>query len=153
MNYYFYCPKCGHEDRIDKLPRGTVGNIRDGFGTPIHHYECPKCHNLDAGYMTYNLLEGSLEDMEDYFRDIIGIYQGIRGIKDCKAIFESLVDYMNDPDRKKAYEQITENCATVDQDGRFKAYIRYIHSLERKLSKIADMASKGELQVKNYKQG
>lgn len=49
--YYFYCPNCGSEDTATTLPAGTVPNIRDGYGTPIHHFECPQCHNLDAGYM------------------------------------------------------------------------------------------------------
>lgn len=54
-NYYFYCPKCGHEDKVNKLPEGTVGNLRDGWGTPIHHYECPKCHNLDVELIDWRL--------------------------------------------------------------------------------------------------
>ena len=56
--YYFYCPNCGKEDRVERIPRGTVGNIRDGFGTPIHHYECSDCHNLDAGFMKEKTRDG-----------------------------------------------------------------------------------------------
>ena len=78
--YYFYCPKCGYEDRVNKLPQGTVGNLRGGFGTPINHYECPQCHNLDAGFMTYLLIHDMDEsEVEKYFRATISIYQNIRG--------------------------------------------------------------------------
>lgn len=38
--YYFYCPNCKAEYIARSLPEGTVANIRDGYGTPIHHYEC-----------------------------------------------------------------------------------------------------------------
>lgn len=33
--YYFYCPKCGYEDYMKTYPRGTVVNVRDGYGIPI----------------------------------------------------------------------------------------------------------------------
>lgn len=36
--YYFYCPKCGYEDHVKTYPRGTVANVRDGYGIPILHY-------------------------------------------------------------------------------------------------------------------
>lgn len=82
--YYFYCPNCGSEDVVKTLPAGTVANIRDGYGTPIYHFECPQCHNLDAGYMRFGL--GRMNELPDYkqkeyFRDVIGMYQNIRGIK------------------------------------------------------------------------
>ena len=146
MSYYFYCPKCGHEDRVDKLPRGTVGNIRDGWDTPINHYECSKCHNLDAGFMTYELIKDNIsaEDTEEYFRDTIALYQNIRGIKDCKATFLSLIDYRDSPYREEAYKNLTltsESCIP---------FYRYIGDLERRLKEIADMLYKHELQVKNY---
>lgn len=32
--YYFYCPNCGKEYEVKEKPRNTVGNIRDGHGTP-----------------------------------------------------------------------------------------------------------------------
>lgn len=74
--YYFYCPNCGKEDRVERIPRGTVGNIRDGFGTPIHHYECSDCHNLDAGFMK----EKTRDDYEKkYYQHVIGMYQNVRG--------------------------------------------------------------------------
>lgn len=80
--YYFYCPNCGKEEKVEKLPRGTVGNIRDGYGTPIHHYECSECHNLDAGFMNMNLFEKEDEEYtKEYFREVIEMYQGIRGFK------------------------------------------------------------------------
>ena len=53
--YYFYCPNCNAEYVARSLPTGTVPNLRDGYGTHIHHYECPRCHNLDAGYMLFGL--------------------------------------------------------------------------------------------------
>ena len=65
--HYFYCP-----------------HIRDGYGTPIHHYECPQCHNLDAGYMRFRLGEMSKlpdEEQKEYFKSVIGMYQNIRGVK------------------------------------------------------------------------
>ena len=34
--YYFYCPNCGREYKVKDKPYGTVGNIRDGYGTPIY---------------------------------------------------------------------------------------------------------------------
>lgn len=81
MKYYFYCPNCGHESETDALPKGVVGNCRDGYGTPIHHYECQKCHNLDAGYMRFDLYKLPHEDQKGYFRSVISLYQGIRRIK------------------------------------------------------------------------
>ncbi len=76
--YYFYCPHCGFEREVEKLPKSTLPNIRDGYGTPIHHYECEICHNLDAGFM-----EEVNADLNEkvYYRSVIGLYQGIRGIK------------------------------------------------------------------------
>lgn len=74
--YYFYCPNCGKEYRVNKLPTGTVGNIRDGWGTAIHHYECSDCHNLDAGFMRE--ISGCLDEKR-YFKYVIGMYQNIRG--------------------------------------------------------------------------
>lgn len=74
--YYFYCPNCGKKEEVNRLPKGTVGNVRDGFGIPIHHYECSNCHNLDAGFMA----ERSGDDEEkEYYQYVIGIYQNIRG--------------------------------------------------------------------------
>lgn len=49
--FFFYCPRCGNEKEVTKLPHGTVGNTRDGYGMPIYHFKCEQCSNLDAGYM------------------------------------------------------------------------------------------------------
>ena len=76
--YYFYCPNCELEGKIIKLPKNTVSNIRDGYGMPINHYECPICHNLDAGAM---LIREDNEDERKYYQYIINIYQGVRGFK------------------------------------------------------------------------
>lgn len=76
--FYFYCPKCGYQVEDTKLPQGTVSNCRDGWGIPIHHYECSECHNLDAGYMRE--IDGTLDE-KVYYRSVIGLYQNIRGIK------------------------------------------------------------------------
>lgn len=74
--YYFYCPNCGKEYEARELPRDTVGNPRDGYGIPIHHYECFDCHNLDAGFMR----ERKGGDVEkEYYLYVISIYQNIRG--------------------------------------------------------------------------
>ena len=74
--YYFYCPNCGQEDEVNRLPKGTVGNIRDGWGVPIHHYECHHCYNLDAGFM---MERTGNDDEKEYYRHVIGMYQNIRG--------------------------------------------------------------------------
>lgn len=75
--FYFYCPKCGHEEKgVKKLPRMTVGNLRDGFGTPIHHFKCPMCGNLDAGYMRNSI---NTEEELKYYQCVIKMYQDIRG--------------------------------------------------------------------------
>ena len=76
--YYFYCPNCGKEDEIKEKPRGTVCNIRDGYDTPISHYECPECHNLDAGFMQM-WHDSDKEEEKRYYRSVIKMYQGIRG--------------------------------------------------------------------------
>lgn len=85
IRHYFYCPQCGFEEVIGAmLPKGTVPNVRDGYGTPIHHYECPQCHNLDAGYMQFGLgkmSELTDEEQKEYFKSVIGMYQNIRGVK------------------------------------------------------------------------
>lgn len=83
MKYYFYCPHCGNEYDAQRLPNGTVPNIRDGFGIPIYHYECAKCGNLDAGFMRHSS-EGdgrgwNYDDAKAYFREVIAYYQGVRG--------------------------------------------------------------------------
>ena len=72
---------------VDALPKGTIGNIRDGYGTPIHHFECPMCHNLDAGHMQFSL--GHMDELpvskqKEYFQDVIALYQGIRGFAKIK---------------------------------------------------------------------
>lgn len=74
--YYFYCPNCSKEEEVSRLPKGTVGNIRDGWGMPIHHYECSNCHNLDAGFMTERRGD---DDEKKYYQHVIGMYQNIRG--------------------------------------------------------------------------
>ena len=74
--YYFYCPNCKKEDEVDKRPDGTMPNIRDGFGPPIYHYECPDCHNLDAGFMEEKT---GCNNEKEFYRVIIGMYQGVRG--------------------------------------------------------------------------
>ena len=76
--FYFYCPNCKKEDRVKELPQGTVGNCRDGWGYPIHHYECSECGNLDAGFMR---LKPDDSGCERYYQHVIGMYQNIRGIK------------------------------------------------------------------------
>lgn len=83
MKYYFYCPHCKNEFEVQRLPNGTVGNIRDGYGRPIYHYECAKCGNLDAGFMHYST-DGNdkgwdYDDAKAYFHHVIGYYQGVRG--------------------------------------------------------------------------
>ena len=78
FTYYFYCPNCGNQDIVDKLPEGTVANIRDGFGTPIYHSECSKCHNLDAGFM-FSMNKYITADDVEYFKSRIEMYQNIRG--------------------------------------------------------------------------
>lgn len=77
--FYFYCPNCGKEEIVEKIPRETIGNCRDGYGMPIHHYECSECHNLDAGYMRQKIGD---DNEKEYYRHVIGYYQGIRGIKE-----------------------------------------------------------------------
>ena len=76
VTYYFYCPNCGKEDIVNKIPKGVRGNIRDGYGMPIYHYECSNCHNLDAGFM----MEREKDEGERrYYQSVIKMYQGIRG--------------------------------------------------------------------------
>ena len=85
MRYYFYCPNCRQEEEVKSLPHGTMANTRGGYGGAIYHYECPKCNNLDAGYMRLDMgrmAELADSDQKTYFRSIIALYQGIRGIKD-----------------------------------------------------------------------
>lgn len=80
MKYYFYCPNCGNQYIVGEIPKGTIANNRDGYGVPIYHYECNKCHNLDAGFM--HNIDGSLsKDDIVYFRSVISMYQNIRGFK------------------------------------------------------------------------
>ena len=76
--FFYYCPNCSYESEIRQVPRDSVGNCRDGFGTPINHFECPKCGNLDAGAMRINE-ESEIEGWKRYCRHVIGMYQGVRG--------------------------------------------------------------------------
>lgn len=81
MKYYFYCPHCGLEQeelRSEDLPKNKVGNLRDGFGRPIYHYECRICGNLDAGAMAVESDTDS-DGWQKYYRSVIEMYQGIRG--------------------------------------------------------------------------
>ena len=71
--YYFYCPNCDKEDEVKERPCGTVGNIRDGYGTPIFHCECTECHNLDAGFMQM-WRDGDKEQEKRYYRSVIEMY-------------------------------------------------------------------------------
>ena len=75
--FYFYCPRCKYEYLINSLPKGTVGNPRDGYGTPIHHYGCEKCGNLDAGFMRIRE-QNDVEEWQKYCRSVISLYQNIR---------------------------------------------------------------------------
>lgn len=74
--YYFYCPNYGNERVVNELPKGTVGNIRDGYGIAIHHFKCENCHNLDAGFMKQ--IDSTIEE-KVYYRSVICLYQNIRG--------------------------------------------------------------------------
>lgn len=78
MAFFYYCPNCGlsQEIRWEDMPRNKVGNIRDGFGTPIYHYECRACGNLDAGAMRIN---EDAPNWEEYCKSVISFYQGVRG--------------------------------------------------------------------------
>jgi NAD-dependent SIR2 family protein deacetylase len=80
MKYYFYCPHCGNQYIVDELPKKTMANCRDGYGAPIYHYECNKCHNLDAGFM-YNRNGALTKDDIVYFRSVISMYQNVRGFR------------------------------------------------------------------------
>lgn len=77
--YYFYCPNCGNEKEVKRLPKGTMGNIRDGYGTPIDHYECDQCGNLDAGFMREQTGDNN---EKKYYQAVISMYQNIRGFSD-----------------------------------------------------------------------
>lgn len=82
MAFYFYCPNCGKEEIMTEVPRGPiVVNCRDGYGMPIRHYECPQCHNLDAGFMRQR---DSSEVEKEYYHHIIKMYQNIRGFKESE---------------------------------------------------------------------
>jgi hypothetical protein len=74
--YYFYCHKGDKREEAEKLPRGTVPNCRGGYGVPIHHFECPNCRNLDAGFMRER--DGTIDE-KAYYRSVVGVYQNIRG--------------------------------------------------------------------------
>lgn len=76
--FYFYCPHCGAEEVVPRLPIGTVLNARDGSGVPIQHYKCNKCGNLDAGFMIEQ--RGDMSEKVLY-RSIIGLYQNRRGFQ------------------------------------------------------------------------
>ena len=76
--FNFYCPRCGEEGKTKQIPKQVRVNIRDGFGRPIYHYECPICHNLDAGFMS--IFEADGYDYI-YCQEVIKMYQNIRGIK------------------------------------------------------------------------
>lgn len=78
--FYFYCPNCGNSKEVERLPRGTMANIRDGFGGAIYHYECDNCHNLDAGFM--QVVDNTQSEV-NYIQSVIGIYQGIR-TRECR---------------------------------------------------------------------
>ena len=80
--YYFYCPHCHKEEIVSILPKGTCANIRDGFGTPISHYECPNCYNLDAGFMR---LKENTFDERIYYQAVIRKYGDIRGFNLSKV--------------------------------------------------------------------
>lgn len=48
-------------------------------------YECPQCHNLDAGYMRFGLdrmNELPDDEQKGYFKGVISIYQNMRGVKE-----------------------------------------------------------------------
>ena len=76
--FYYYCPNCKYENKIRDIPYEAAGNIRDGYGWPIFHFECPNCHNLDAGAMG---IRDDDEEEREYYRSVISMYQNIRGIK------------------------------------------------------------------------
>lgn len=76
FDMYFYCPKCKYESDVDRkdIPKNAVGNIRDGYGKPIYHYQCPQCGNLDAGAIDFDRGDDRL-----YARSVISMYQNVRG--------------------------------------------------------------------------
>lgn len=104
--FYYYCPNCKYEDKIKDIPRGAVGNIRDGYGRPISHFECPKCHNLDAGAMS---IQDDNEEEREYYRSVISMYQNIRGIKKVMTVKELRKILEQIPSDKEDYVILTES--------------------------------------------
>lgn len=76
--YYFYCPHCGYQEEVEKLPKKVIPNLRDGWGRAIFHYKCSGCGNLDAGFM--RMTAGDMNE-KVYLRSVIGLYQNIRGFE------------------------------------------------------------------------
>ena len=76
--YYFFCPNCKHEDKVESLPKGIIRKTIDEYGTQIYLFECPVCSNLDAGYMRLwdNNDKYENEDFK-YLQAVIEGYQNI----------------------------------------------------------------------------
>lgn len=72
----FYCPQCGKTNpnyKHDKF-KFSFGNIRDGYGRPLHHTKC-ECGNYLAAYISFTE-EDVNEDVGllPYIRDLITGY-------------------------------------------------------------------------------
>lgn len=104
--FYYYCPNCNYEDKIKDVPHYAAGNPRDGYGRPIYHFECPNCHNLDAGAMS---IQYDDEEEREYYRSVIDMYQNIRGIKKVMTIKELKKVLEQIPSDKEDYVILTEH--------------------------------------------
>ncbi|MDU5208016.1 MAG: hypothetical protein E6182_18835 [Clostridioides difficile] len=87
--YYFYCPKCNKEEVGVSLNdmEITWANIRDGYGMPIYHVECPECKNVLSGVM---IIRENSEGERRYYKSVITLYN--REVKDKGRINDGKLD-------------------------------------------------------------
>lgn len=75
MKFYFYCPKCNHEEIASSLLKHTIPNCRDGYGVPIHHYPYPNCNNPHSGFMVFRIGYEESISTKNYYKQVIKFYQ------------------------------------------------------------------------------
>lgn len=81
----FYCPDCDiflecslhpYDNRIriqydDSYIYPRVGNIRDGWGRPLYHCQCPKCKNYHGAAISFPIEE---TEHYNYIRSVVKFY-------------------------------------------------------------------------------
>lgn len=103
----FYCPQCGKTDleyNHDKT-KFSFGNMRDGYGRPIHHTKC-ECGNCLAAYISFTKEDVEKDiGMMNYVKELIAGYNR-DGIYYTDGFYEHVESRIGEYEKKQEENQL-----------------------------------------------